>query len=499
MLNFLNRKSTAAFVKNILTVFNDSKIYSPYIPHPDADKKFSIDVGYRLQQLRKVLSEFSYQFNDLSATEKEKLIQGTLYKKWMHEDSGYLVPNPYEEMIQLLFQHHVLESHSELIEWDKVLQPQLSGMLSEEKDINFLINHNFLSLWTNYHTIEGITPTAVEALTRFPEQIDHECNNKNTVFHDLIKKCYGHKYIDLLTLDFFASPGKPVESEDNENRITENHITECVQALLNTKPNVNTQNDQGDTPLISLLKNSHNYEHPSFSKIVQLLISAGADVNHQNAAGLTPVQYVLPVLIQTQRRFDQFECNRNYWHPGFRQCFITKDKNIHENLVHITNALINAGADINVKYEKGFDKGNTPLTLFIQRERQEKALDESLREILSSLLKKADLTLTNAAGETPLLMALNGQNKEIIQSLLEAGADLNDVLTYQHKLYEKRFNTFKNNVIQDVNLTLKHLPVEYQQPFMKKLNAASDNYIVKLITSQKAELKPKSKERTREN
>ena len=494
MLNLLNRKSTTAFVKNILAVFNDGKMHSPFLFLPGANKKFSIDVGYRLHRLQEVLNEFPFQFHDLSATEKEKLIQGTLYKKWMHEKSGYLVPNPYEELTQLLFRHHVLDSHSELIEWNKVLQPQLSGMLSEEKDVNFLINHNFLSLWTNYHTIEGITPTAVEALTQFPEQIDYECNNKNTVFHGFIKKCYGQKHIDLLTLDFFGWQHKRLEPEVNEN-----DITERVQALLNTKPNVNTQNNQGDTPLTSLLKNVHNYEHSSFSKIVQSLISAGADVTHQNAAGLTPVQYIVPVLIHTERRVNQFMRSENYWIPEFRRCFNTINNTIYENLVHITRALINAGADLNIKYEKGFEKGSTPLMLFIQQERHEKTLDEPLREILSSFLNKADLTLTNAAGETPLLMALNGQNKEITQSLLEAGANLNDVLTHQQKLYEKRFNTFKNNVIQDVNLTLKHLPVEYQQAFMKKLNAASDHHMSKLIASQRAELKLKDKERTREN
>ena len=221
MFHFLNRKSKAAFVKNILNVFDDKKIYSPFLVYPNTNTKSSIDVGYRVHRLQEILNNFPYRFNDLSATEKEKLIQGTLYKKWVHEASGLLVPNPYEEITKLLLRHHVIDSHSELIDWEKVLQPQLFAVLSEEKDIRFLINHDFLSLWINYHTVDGLKPNAVQALTMFPEYIDYECKNKNTVFHGLIKKCYGYKNSDPLNIEFVELLHKRFEQEDNENDITE--------------------------------------------------------------------------------------------------------------------------------------------------------------------------------------------------------------------------------------------------------------------------------------
>ncbi len=81
--------------------------------------------------------------------------------------------------------------------------------------------------------------------------------------------------------------------------------------------------------------------------------------------------------------------------------------------LEIVKALINAGADLDLKGSMG----NAPLII---------AVKEGKTEIAKALIAaKADVNKSNSDGFTPLMIAAVGGNTEIVQALLEKGASVN--------------------------------------------------------------------------
>ncbi|MBR4682649.1 MAG: ankyrin repeat domain-containing protein [Elusimicrobiaceae bacterium] len=149
---------------------------------------------------------------------------------------------------------------------------------------------------------------------------------------------------------------------------TKKDNTEIVKLLLGNHAAVNTQNQEGFSPL-ALAAEGNNME------AVKLLLAKGADVNNLNAWQETPLMIASAY-----------------------------------GLTDMVKLLLDNGAKINLQSEDGV----TALLLATARNK---------KEIVKLLLEhKADVHLANVAGYTPLRVATEDNNTEIVKLLKAAGA-----------------------------------------------------------------------------
>jgi ankyrin repeat protein len=149
-------------------------------------------------------------------------------------------------------------------------------------------------------------------------------------------------------------------------------MTEVVRTLINKGANINKRNSDGMTPLMLVAYNGH-------FEIVCLLLDEKADLN-----------IAIP-------------------ESGKTALILTSG---YENRLNILNALLDAGADINIQCKNG----DCALT--------EAAAYGSL-EILQALISKgAKVNVKNSKGLTPLLLA---NHLDKVKILLDNGADINAV------------------------------------------------------------------------
>ena len=157
--------------------------------------------------------------------------------------------------------------------------------------------------------------------------------------------------------------------------------------------NVNVVNDYGNTAL-GLAATSHNKE------IVKMLIDAGADVN-QTFDGTT-------VLLNTIDYYITFSIYK------YCNCGITI---YEEEILEIIRILIESEADVNACD----DDGDTALMLVAE------AKNFTIREFIAKMLIEAGAKVNaeDKWGNTPLVFGIDGNNKTIVQMLIDAGADVN--------------------------------------------------------------------------
>jgi uncharacterized protein len=164
---------------------------------------------------------------------------------------------------------------------------------------------------------------------------------------------------------------------------------EIIKALLSSGAEVNARNNQGDTALIEAVKGSYRSgrDEQSIVRMIEILIAGGADVNAENDEGETALK--LAAVRSNSHRMGVF------------------------------NALIAS----RVKIDLVGPTGETALLLAIRR-----AAGRSSSEIVEALIKAgADVNVRDDEGTSALIVAVRESgNVEIVRLLLDAGARPDD-------------------------------------------------------------------------
>ena len=153
-----------------------------------------------------------------------------------------------------------------------------------------------------------------------------------------------------------------------------NHIP-VINVLLDNGADINLKNDDGNTSL-------HIACNFGLYNVALKLIEAGADVNLANNQNNTPLHLA---------------CYRN-----------------HEK---ITSLLIKSGSDLNIKNVNG----NTPLHVCLLTD----CISDETQIIKNLVANHADIHQLNNNKESPLYLACHENHLEIVQLLLNSGANPN--------------------------------------------------------------------------
>lgn len=215
--------------------------------------------------------------------------------------------------------------------------------------------------------------------------------------------------------------------------------TAYVKFLLDMKANVNVRDKDGRSPL-------YNSVH-STPEIVKLLIDRGANVSNVTTWGSTPLHFAV-------REEDIFKSD-----PEIIKILIKSGADVnakgHENTTPLHNAvsrgnieavkvLLKAGANVNARDEHGYttlhmanDLEKTKLLiksgaeLRVKNSWGERPLHTISRKgtleqvkFLLTTSAKNDINSQTDSGNTPLIRASMNQSKDVIQALLNAGANV---------------------------------------------------------------------------
>jgi len=217
--------------------------------------------------------------------------------------------------------------------------------------------------------------------------------------------------------------------------------------LLLNKPNV-----RGETPLISIIKSINSSINKEKSKIsyyylnisfkIVTLIERGSDVNAVDKEGNTPLVYaiqkkslsVVMHLIKNGANINFFIRNRN-------QSIVMYA--IELNRVDIVKFLIKCGANINFRNENDINvlissskTGKTKIFEYLVKnnvndftsEIVNKIIVDNRLDLLTILIdNNFNINLKDSGGNTPLVYALKCRNFEIIEYLINHGADCHNI------------------------------------------------------------------------
>lgn len=188
---------------------------------------------------------------------------------------------------------------------------------------------------------------------------------------------------------------------------------EKIEQLLKNGADVNnTINNQGNTPLHLICLNSNSLP------AIQLLIKYKANVGIKNNKQSTPLFYasyrtcdpdVIKCLVTNGANVDEKNGDGNT--PLNNACARKKDGYV------IIKILLELGANINIQN----DLGNTPLHELFKIENS----FDSIKLLVSTAMEiKKLLDTGNINGNTPLHLASYHQNPEVVQYLIDKGADV---------------------------------------------------------------------------
>lgn len=227
-----------------------------------------------------------------------------------------------------------------------------------------------------------------------------------------------YKKILITTLMVLLFTNLSAQSPNLLNKVRDNDLN-AAKELINAGADVNMQDDMmGYTPLILSILGGH-------TEMTELLLSKGADINIQDKmTGYTPLMQALNSN-KTEMAELLLEKGADYNIKGndsatalILACGVSPE---------IAKDLLQKGADINVRTDKGLGVFSQCITMGMMRG-NEKITPEFAEFLLS---KGADIdeknTMGGYKGYTPLFWAVQSGEVDIVKFLAEKGADVNAV------------------------------------------------------------------------
>ncbi|KAF7496334.1 Putative ankyrin repeat protein [Sarcoptes scabiei] len=175
---------------------------------------------------------------------------------------------------------------------------------------------------------------------------------------------------------------------------------DLIEYLIANGANINEQNNDGFTPLLTAILNDYNINVP----VVKILLRSGADPNQAGQYGITPL---LATIRRSSDHFDEgnetvqilidFDCNINEKEfQGQRSGETALNLSIERSQNSITEKLIRSGCDVTVRNSRG----ETPFFSLIKNNKYD--LAKLMAAIVPSVLMDdpdSQAKLTNDFGE----------------------------------------------------------------------------------------------------
>ncbi len=277
---------------------------------------------------------------------------------------------------QMLNEGLLSERMLQLSAWLEWLQPFLYGLLTIAV-VSLVLTLLDLAMlcWKEFH------PAAAQETTNARTKTASVSEARSESAASLKKPSY--RAIKVLFLLVCGCPFSPAIFAQDQSQALNTAIRDGdqkqVKTLLAQGANINAQDVDGTTPLMSAVVNAE-------ADCVKLLLAKGADPNLSNKAGATALMWAVSDLKKVQ-------------------------------------LLLAKGANVNAMSKKE----NSPLRLALN-------LPNSMAVVKSLLAKGANINQADKDGTTPLMAAGFSGNLELIQLLLAKGADpkakTKDGLTY---------------------------------------------------------------------
>ena len=251
-----------------------------------------------------------------------------------------------------------------------------------------------------------------------------ECDNLEML--KLLLDNGGREYINY---EYPRVPGTPKETLLHKAAAHGN--VEIVKLLLDYGADVNARNEHGETPLFDTMYIDHSDGYnDKYDQVVDLLLKYGADINAVNNEGNTPILAASSTDILDNARIEKLfnigvdvNISNNKGENLLMLCFYYPEDEFFEYSALIKQSTIETinAQDIN---------GRTPLMrAIIDAVENDNAEDAGVMEFIEELLNAgADINIVDNNGYDALWYAVSRNKIGIIQALINHGVklDLND-------------------------------------------------------------------------
>jgi len=311
------------------------------------------------------------------------------------------------------------------------------------------------------------SPEILNALLNTEQQVDISHSNLrdntgNTLLHVLVLKDKSEYILELLrkrniTIDINAAnnngdtPLHLAVSKDNKelivvlisaganinaannNGYTPLHLAvskdnkELIVVFISAGANINAANKNGDTPLHLALK-GYTSDEINMNIVKALLAAEGIDVNKPNKNGDTPLHFAtyhtdyesVKALLTAGANVNVANNynNETPLHLVFSKTHPSSENN-DVTILKIIRALLNKGANVNARSING----QTPVHLALM-------MEHLTGKIIEGLLKpeyNPDVNIQDEEGLSPLYFACINGNTDLMQKLLDHGANVNAI------------------------------------------------------------------------
>lgn len=285
-----------------------------------------------------------------------------------------------------------------------------------------------------------INPASIKLLIKAKANIDHQDSLGNTALHYASGSQWCRIGIGPIPMGGRMDQEAGAHGDPAMPPLQKHDL--IVSELIKAKAQLNIQNNEGDTPLLTAAKNENN-------GAIKLLIKAGADQNIKNKKGETFLDYIRTVdnliTLKDAKLLDKI--SKKQLNKILADTYNdTYNKNLLENI----KLLLDYGADIETKVENFY--GRNMLLETASSDRYNK-----LQLIQLLLENKANVNAQDKYGNTALILAIDNFDEKysgiICQLLIDKGANVNmqnnnhtspyTIANYND--YKDRFNVNKQN------------------------------------------------------